>query len=240
MNVPLLRLQHIFKKFNDGDPRGEIEALRDISFDVKKGEFITVLGPSGCGKSTLLRIIAGLIKPCAGQCLFKNEPISEPSLERGYVFQEPRLFPWLTVLENIRLAGGDGETLLKKMDLTGFGQALPHELSGGMARRVALARALAPKPDVLLLDEPLSNLDVTLRTSLQAELLRIWQEEKVTCILVTHNIEEALRLGTRMIILSRRPGQIKQDQPIDLPFPRERNPRHLQAAVSQIRNWMEE
>lgn len=240
MSVPLLELHQVCKKFNDGDARGHVEALRAINFTVQAGEFVSILGPSGCGKSTLLRIIAGLTNVTAGQCLYKGQPITKPSLERGYVFQQPRLFPWLTVLENISLAGGKSEELLEKMDLKDFGHALPHELSGGMASRVALARALAPKPGLLLLDEPLVNLDLNLRVALQTELQRIWEQEGVTCIFVTHDLEEALSLGTRLVLLTKRPGRIKYDQPLDMPFPRKRYPKQLEAAKAQLVAWMEE
>ena len=191
---------------------------------------MTILGPSGCGKSTLLRIIAGLLPPSGGRCLYKGEPIRKPSLERGYVFQEPRLFPWLTVLENIGLGGGSAQEIVEKMDLQGFGEALPHELSGGMAQRVALARALAAKPKLLLLDEPLASLDSHLRSRLQMELRRIWQQEGVTCILVTHDIEEALALGTRLMVLSRRPGRVLIDQSLAA---------GLRLNKEQVLAWME-
>lgn len=239
LSTPLLQLNQVSKTFNDGDARGEVEALRRVSLTVNEGEFVTILGPSGCGKSTLLRIIAGLTPLSSGECLYKGEPVIKPSLERGYVFQDPRLFPWLNVLENINLAGNDGKELLRKMDLTEFSRAFPHELSGGMARRVALARALVPRPNLLLLDEPLANLDPKLRVNLQEELQRIWEREGVTCILVTHNLDEAINLGTRIILLSKRPGVIKQDQPLDLPFPRRRYPKFVKAAKAQISTWME-
>ncbi|NMA60936.1 MAG: ABC transporter ATP-binding protein [Firmicutes bacterium] len=241
MSAPLLQLQQVSKRFNDGDERGNVVALRDISLTVHEGEFVSVLGPSGCGKSTLLRIIAGLTAPTTGQCLYKGQPVNKPSLERGYVFQDPRLFPWLTVLENINLAGAgaNGEELLNKMDLAEFGQALPHELSGGMARRVALARALAPQPHLLLLDEPLANLDVPLRQNLQAELQRIWEQQGVTCILVTHNIDEALALGTRLILLSKRPAIIRYDLALDMSFPRKIHQAQVAALKTQILEWME-
>lgn len=241
MSAPLLQLQQVSKKFNDGDERGNVVALRDISLTVQEGEFVSVLGPSGCGKSTLLRIIAGLIAPTTGQCLYKGQPVTKPSLERGYVFQDPRLFPWLTVLENINLAGvgANGEELLEKMDLAEFGQALPHELSGGMAQRVALARALAPKPHLLLLDEPLANLDVPLRQNLQIELQRIWEQQGVTCILVTHDIDEALALGTRLILLSKRPARIRYDLALDMSFPRKIHQEQVASLKTKILEWME-
>lgn len=237
MAMPLLQLERISMKFNDGESK-DIVALQDINLTVQEGEFVSILGPSGCGKTTLLRIISGLTLPSSGQCLYKGKAVNKPSLERGYVFQEPRLFPWLTVMENMNLAGGNGEELLKKMQLSEFGNALPQELSGGMAKRVALARALAPAPDLLLLDEPLTNLDLALRESLQGELHRIWREG-VTCILVTHDLDEALQLGTRLILLSKRPGSICRDLTIDLPFPRRFHSEQLAQLKYQVLEWME-
>lgn len=231
MPVPLLELRQVSKKFHDRLGQ-EVQALRNVNLTLEKGEFLTIVGPSGCGKSSLLRIIAGLILPSSGHCLYKGECVSKPSLERCYVFQEPRLFPWLTVLENIGLAGGSAQELLERMDLQGFGEALPHELSGGMAQRVALARTLAQKPDLLLLDEPLANLDGHLRRRLQLELRRIWQQEGVTCILVTHDIEEALALGTRLVVLSKRPGRVTVDQSLVSGQP-------LSASKEQVLAWME-
>ena len=229
MPVPLLKLHQVSKTYHDGWGN-EVDALRNICFTLEEGEFLTILGPSGCGKSTLLRIIAGLLPPSGGRCLYKGEPIRKPSLERGYVFQEPRLCPWLTVLENIGLGGGSAQEIVEKMDLQGFGEALPHELSGGMAQRVALARALAAKPKLLLLDEPLASLDSHLRSRLQMELRRIWQQEGVTCILVTHDIEEALALGTRLMVLSRRPGRVLIDQSLAA---------GLRLNKEQVLAWME-
>ncbi len=237
MASPLLQLEHISKIFNEGRGK-EVVALEDINLKVDIGEFITILGPSGCGKSTLLRIISGLTFPSKGQCFYRGRIVDKPSLERGYVFQDPRLFPWLTVLENINLAGGNGEDLLKKMQLEEFRNALPHELSGGMARRVALARALLPEPNLLLLDEPLTNLDLSLQESLKGELHKIWLDG-VTCILVTHNLDEALELGTRLILLTQRPGTIYKDVPIDLPFPRRFVPEELLELKQKILQWME-
>lgn len=219
MARPVLQLENVSKKFNDGDGRGTIVALQNMDLAIQEGEFVTIIGPSGCGKTTMLRIMAGLTAPSSGRCLYKGKEVSGPSLERGYVFQDPRLFPWLTVLDNVRLAGNKGERFLAKMHLSEFKNAFPHELSGGMAKRVALARALAPEPDVLLLDEPLTNLDLSTRSSLQKELHNIWQQG-VTCVLVTHDIDEALTLGTRLILLSQRPAVIQHDIVFDLPFPR--------------------
>ena len=219
MGRPVLQLENVSKKFNDGDERGTVVALEGLDLTICAGEFVTIIGPSGCGKTTLLRIMAGLTSPSEGHCYYKGNEIVGPSLERGYVFQDPRLFPWLTVLDNVRLAGEKGERFLAKMHLSEFKDAFPHELSGGMAKRAALARALAAEPDLLLLDEPLTNLDLSTRTGLQKELHNIWQQG-VTCILVTHDIDEALILGTRLILLSQRPARIMHDISLNEPFPR--------------------
>lgn len=232
MPSALLELRQVSKRFRRDDEENTLEALGEVSFAVQKGEFLSIIGPSGCGKSTLLRIIAGLITPSTGECLHNGQLVSKPSLERGLVFQDPRLFPWLTVRENIGLAGNRSEELLETMDLQGFGDALPHDLSGGMASRVALARALAPRPNLLLLDEPLANLDQKLRSKLQGELRGIWKKEGVTCILVTHDIEEALALGTRLLVLSKRPGRILRDTPLMCLEDRE-------ALKPQVLAWME-
>ena len=226
-------MENVSKKFNDGDDRGTIVALEGLDLTIRAGEFVTIIGPSGCGKTTLLRIMAGLTSPSDGHCYYNGKEIVGPSLERGYVFQDPRLFPWLTVLDNVRLAGEKGEWFLAKMHLSEFKDAFPHELSGGMAKRVALARALAPEPDLLLLDEPLTNLDLSTRKSLQKELHNIWQQG-VTCILVTHDIDEALTLGTRLILLSQRPARIMHDIMLDSPFPRNQNSEEYQSWKQRI------
>jgi len=229
---PLLELRQVSKNYKLEDSKQELEVLTNINFMVQRGEFVSIVGPSGCGKSTLLLIIAGLIAPNDGECLYKGEVVKKPSLERGLVFQEPRLLPWLTVKDNIGLAGEYDEGLLKKMDLEDFSHAFPHELSGGMASRVALARALAPRPDLLLLDEPLATLDQNLRSKLQGELQRIWKDEGVTCILVTHDLNEALALGTRLIVLGKRPGTILHDTSLQDSMEKE-------AMKEQVLTWME-
>jgi sulfonate transport system ATP-binding protein len=197
----------------------DIVALAGIDLDVAPGEFIAILGASGCGKSTLLRLFAGLDTPDGGEVRHGGERITGPSLARGIVFQEHRLFPWLTVRQNVaaallNAAGSDAEkaatvaALIELVGLSGFEEAWPHQLSGGMAQRAAIARGLANRPDVLLLDEPFGALDALTRARLQQELRRIWQRERTTTLLVTHDVDEALLLGQRVIVMTPRPGRI--------------------------------
>jgi len=208
--------------------------LNDVSLDVAPGEFVSVVGPSGCGKSTLLRLIMGLDGEYAGSIRLDGKPITSPGLDRGIVFQEHRLYPWLNVEKNIGVALQNAPlTKAQKRDairehialvgLTGFEKALPSQLSGGMSQRVAIARALVNRPEVLLLDEPLGALDALNRTRLQQELQRIWQVEGITMILVTHDVEEAVFLGDRVVVMQPRPGRIKRIVPVTQPHPRKRN-----------------
>jgi len=216
------------KDFTVNDDR--VTALKDIELDVRPGEFISIIGSSGCGKSTLLRILAGLETDYQGSAECEGQRICGPGLERGVVFQEHRLFPWLTVQENVAfgLGGGKGrhdESVrehLSLVGLTGFEHAYPHQLSGGMAQRAAIARALVNRPRVLLLDEPFGALDALTKIQMQEEVLRIWKAEGTTMILVTHDIDEAVFLGDRVLIMSSRPGTIKRIVPVDLPRPRDR------------------
>ncbi|HWS15256.1 MAG TPA: ABC transporter ATP-binding protein [Candidatus Methylomirabilis sp.] len=213
-------------------PGGEITALEGIDLTVRKGEFLILVGSSGCGKSTLLRIIAGLETEHEGTVHLGGNPIRGPGLDRGMVFQEHRLLPWLTVEENVAFAidGRVGKEKtgwvrehLDRVRLTGFEKAYPHQLSGGMAQRVAIARALVNHPGILLLDEPFGSLDAITRIRMQQEILRIWEAEGTTMILVTHDIEEAVFLGDRVAVMSRRPGTIRDVVPVDLPRPRDRS-----------------
>ena len=211
--------------------QGKTVALNGVDLDIRENEFITVVGPSGCGKSTLLNIIAGLLHPTAGAAYLDGKKIEDTGTERGVVFQQYALFPWLTVKKNVmfglKLNGkSDKEAeeiamkYIKMVQLEDFVNSYPKELSGGMKQRVAIARAYAVQPEVLLMDEPFGALDAQTRTQLQAELIKTWQEEKKTCFFITHDVEEAIILGTRTIIMSARPGRIKKIVDIDLPYPR--------------------
>ena len=189
------------------------------------GELVSLVGPSGCGKSTLLRLIAGLDSPDSGELVIGSEPIMDPSAERGLVFQDPNLFPWLTVRRNIQVglvARGvlsekrhEVEELMRLVGLEAFANAYPHHLSGGMAQRVALARALINHPRVLLLDEPLGALDAFTRMRMQDEVLRLWEARRTTMLLVTHDVDEAIYMSDRIVIMSQRPGRIEQTIPVD-------------------------
>jgi NitT/TauT family transport system ATP-binding protein len=214
-----------------------LPVLDRISLQVGRGEFVALLGPSGCGKSTLLRLVAGLDRPSAGSLLAAGEAIEGPDPSRVVVFQDPTLYPWRTVWSNVAL-GLEARGLLRThrervegalrlVGLTGFGNAYPHQLSGGMAQRAALARALVNDPNLLILDEPLGQLDSLTRLTMQGELVSLWQEAGFTALLVTHDVEEALFLAGRVIVLSERPAHIKAEIVNALPYPRHRGDPHL-------------
>ena len=185
-------------------------ALNGVNLDIKENEFICVVGPSGCGKSTLLNIIAGLDTPTSGAVYIDGKKIEGTGTERGVVFQQYALFPWLTVLKYIKM-----------VQLEDFVNHYPKELSGGMKQRVAIARAYAVKPEVLLMDEPFGALDAQTRTQLQTELLKTWESERKTCFFITHDVDEAIILAQRVIVMSARPGRIKDIVDIDIPYPRD-------------------
>lgn len=212
-----------------------LSVLENVSLSIQPGEFVSIVGSSGCGKSTLLKLIIGLEDDYQGEILLDGKRITGTSLDRGIVFQEHRLFPWLTVEQNInvgllnntKLTDAQKRESVKEhialVDLEGFEHAYPYQLSGGMSQRVAIARALVNRPEVLLLDEPFGALDAFTRTYLQQELQRIWREEGITMILVTHDVEEAIYLGNRVVVMEPRPGRIKRILDVDLPRPRDRN-----------------
>jgi sulfonate transport system ATP-binding protein len=212
-------------------PKGAVQALQGINLKVKPGEFVTVIGPSGCGKSTLLKIVAGLDTDYSGEVLLEGKKIERPSIEKGFIFQEHRLFPWLTVEKNIAadlsLRRPDirnrVDELIDVVRLKGFEKAYPRELSGGMSQRVAIARALLRSPKVLLLDEPFGALDAFTRSHLQEVLLDIWQKNETTMILVTHDIDEAVFLANRVVIMNARPGTVKKTISVGLPYPRKKS-----------------
>jgi NitT/TauT family transport system ATP-binding protein len=221
-------VSRIFPAVRGGAPT---RALEPTNLAVADNDFVTILGPSGCGKSTLLRMVAGLDTPTTGRILLDGRAIAGPGADRGMVFQSYTLFPWLTVAENIafglrergisarersRIAG----EWLEKVGLTSFAHHFPKQLSGGMQQRTAIARALANDPSILLLDEPFGALDNQTRALMQELLLGIWERERKTVIFVTHDIEEAVFLASRVVVMSARPGRIKADVPVDLPHPR--------------------
>lgn len=224
----IVTIKNVTKTFHLKD--SSVTALQDINLDIEEGSFVSIIGGSGCGKSTLLRIIGGLDTEYEGQILVDGKPVTRPSREKGFVFQDHRLLPWKNVKENIRFSlpkeqKKNDELISHYIELVGlkdFETALPKELSGGMSQRVSIARALANKPRILLLDEPFGALDAITRIQLQEELLRIWEKEKITMILVTHDIDEAIYLGQKVVVMNSRPGHIKNDVRIDLGIPRRR------------------
>lgn len=228
----VLDVQHVGKRFATG--KRHVDALRDISFKVHRREFICVVGQSGCGKSTLARILAGLDHPTSGQVLLDGDPVIGPGPERGMVFQGYTLFPWLTVHRNVMfgpLSRGIGPNeaaaraceWIDMVGLTPFTDAYPDQLSGGMKQRVAIARALANQPRVLLMDEPFGALDAQTRAKMQAHLLQIWHNVDVTIIFITHDLEEAIYLADRVIVLGTHPSRIVEVLNVPLPRPRSRD-----------------
>lgn len=230
MILPLVKIDNISKTFYSD--WGNTEALKQVYFDCLQSEFISIVGPSGCGKSTLLKIIAGLENPSSGEVTINGKKIEGPGNDRAVIFQDSRLFPWLTVEKNISfgiqslMIKEDVDKIVEKtltqVGLNNFRKAYPYELSGGMAQRVSIARALAVEPEVLLMDEPFSALDVLTRSRLQMELIDLWKNTKKTIILVTHDIEEALTLSQRMMIMSSSPGTVKEVLEIPFCYPRDR------------------
>ncbi|GII67229.1 ABC transporter ATP-binding protein [Sphaerisporangium krabiense] len=210
---------------------GRLRVLEDVTLTVQPGAFVALVGPSGSGKSTLLRLLAGLERPTSGRLTAGGVPLSGPDPGRALVFQDPTLFPWRTVRRNVEI-GPQSRGLLRErheevtgvlelVGLTDFADAYPSQLSGGMAQRAALARALVNRPEVLLLDEPLGALDALTRLSMQRELVRLWRDRRFTAVLVTHDVDEALRLADRVVVLSARPGRVLADLPVAAPRPRD-------------------
>ena len=225
-----LEVRGVSKAFVGHDGRA-LEVLRDINFSVDEGEFVSIIGASGSGKTTLLRIIDGLVTAEVGEILLDGQRIGAPGLDRGFVFQDDALLPWRRMIDNVRLGLQIQGVNRKRQDqiaadlialvgLKGFERAYPHQLSGGMRQRVNIARALATDPKVLLLDEPFGSLDAQNREIMQSELLKIWTQRRKTVLFVTHQIEEAVYLSDRVVVLSSRPGQIKEILTISLPRPR--------------------
>lgn len=230
-NQNLIEIVSVDRTYVDANDN-TVEALKNINLSVKKGEFLTIIGPSGCGKTTLLRLLAGLDRPEAGEITLEGEEITSPDPNRGYVFQQGSLFPWLTVEKNIaaglkargvyRQNKEEVAKFIELIGLRGFEKSYPHQISGGMAQRVAIARALINRPVALLLDEPMGALDAFTRADLQDKLLELWKSDKTTMILVTHDVDEAIYLSDRIVIMTPRPGKINEILDVHLPRPRYR------------------
>lgn len=227
----LIEIESVGRTYVDTNSNA-VEALQNISLSVRRGEFLSIIGPSGCGKTTLLRLLAGLDIPQAGRVTLEGEKITAPDPKRGYVFQQGSLFPWLTVEKNIA-SGLKARGVYKEnkkavgryidlIGLQGFEKSYPHQISGGMAQRVAIARALINRPVALLLDEPMGALDAFTRADLQDKLLEIWEKNGTTMVLVTHDVDEAVYLSDRIVVMTPRPGKISEIIDVGLPRPRDR------------------
>lgn len=237
---PLVSLREVSKCFDT--PDGELQVLKGITLSIHKGEFVTVIGPSGCGKTTILKIIAGF-ETCDGLNIFEDEKITGPSPKRAVVFQDYALFPWKSLLENVQVGLRSkkvrGEELQKKgldvlsrVGLSGFEDRFPHQISGGMKQRVAIARVLAMEPSVVLLDEPMGALDSLTRSTMQKELLDLFEFKDMGVFLITHSIEEAVFMSDRILVMSSMPGEIVEEYKIDLPRPRQREMLDTQEAIN--------
>ena len=235
------------KKIYEGR-NGPVVALNGANLEIQDNEFICVVGPSGCGKSTLLNILAGLLEPTSGEVLVDGKPVEGTSVDRGVVFQQYALFPWLTVKKNVEFglklqkkSPAECEEIamkyIKMVGLEKFTNSYPKELSGGMKQRVAIARAYAVNPSLLLMDEPFGALDAQTRTQLQTELLKTWEEEMKTCFFITHDVEEAILLASRVVVMSARPGRIKEVIDIDIPYPRDQESKML-PRFTELKNYI--
>ena len=225
----IVKIDHVEKIYQSRS--GEVVALNGVDMEIRENEFVCVVGPSGCGKSTLLNIIAGLERPTSGRVCVKGKEVVNPGSERGVIFQQYALFPWLTVKKNVKFGlklrgvkepelSAIADKYIRLVGLEEFGDSYPKELSGGMKQRVAIARAYAVNPEILLMDEPFGALDAQTRTQLQTELLETWEKEKNTCFFITHDVEEAIILAQRVVIMSARPGRVKEIVPVNIPYPR--------------------
>ncbi|MCF6690313.1 ABC transporter ATP-binding protein [Raoultella terrigena] len=239
--LPLVSFDRVRKSWQ------QVTALQNFSLDIAAGELVALVGSSGCGKSTLLRMLVGLESASQGEIRIHGEPVTGVGKDRGIVFQEPRLFPWLNVIDNVMLGLADEPLsrtakrqraleMLARVQLTEFASALPAQLSGGMAQRVAIARGLVGRPQILMLDEPFGALDALTRHTLQQELLQIHRSAGTTTLLVTHDVEEAVALADRVVVLSPRPGRIREVVSLELPHPRRREEASFTAACRRIRN----
>jgi len=242
--APMIALEGVSKWFFSKGQR--FVALDNVSLEIARGSFVTLLGPSGCGKSTIFNMIAGFLFPDRGRVWFDGKPLTKPNVGIGYMTQRDALLPWRTVIENVTLplslqnvpssvARERALTMLERVGLESFVDHVPAELSGGMQKRCALARTLVFNPDMLLMDEPFGNVDVQLRSQLQRILTALWESERKTVVFVTHDLEEAIALSDTVIVLSRRPGRIKAVVPIDLPRPRDPVEMRFQPAFVELR-----
>jgi NitT/TauT family transport system ATP-binding protein len=242
----LVRFDGVTLTFPGASGRAPIDVLRHVDLAIEPGEFIAIIGPSGCGKSTLLSLLAGYLTPSAGRVLFHGEPIAGPGRERMMVFQQPALFPWLTAADNIAFGlklkanRGNGvvhekvDDLLRLVQLDGFARYYPSDLSGGMRQRLEIARALAVNPQVLLMDEPLAALDALTRRTMQREVLRIWEQTRKTIVFVTHDIDEAVVMADRIVVLAQRPSHVIEIVPVGLPRPRLREAAEVAALARRL------
>lgn len=249
MTATKIQIERLGKTYRSRE--GEVVALQGVDLTVDTGEFVTIVGPSGCGKSTLLYILAGFLPPTAGDVRVDGIPVRGPGVDRGVVFQEYALFPWLTVFQNVTyglemkgLSRADREEIarryVKLIGLEGFERRFPRELSGGMKQRVALARTLAYDPGILLLDEPFGALDAQTRELMQDELIRIWEATGKTVVMITHDVSEAVYLSQRVAVMSRRPGQIVREFRVDLDRAASREDVVLSQRYTDLRNrvWL--
>lgn len=244
-----LEFKDVSKSFVRSDSEFITTALEDINFSIRENEFVSIVGPSGCGKSTILRLIAGLIVPTTGNIYLDGEEITGPSSRRGMVFQKSTLFPWLSVKDNVGFSAKlkseekvDDKTIdqmLEKVGLLDFKNSYPSNLSGGMAQRISLIRTMVNKPEVLLLDEPLGALDAFTRMNMQDEILKLWNEEKNMTIMVTHDVDEAVYMSTKVIVMEPRPGRIKEVIPIELDYPRNRTSKEFTDYRNELLNILD-
>ena len=245
-NKVVLKLEDVSKSFAKVETDEVTHALTSVTTTMESGEFISLVGPSGCGKSTMLRLVAGLITPTTGKLTVNGKEIEKPGPDRGMMFQKATLFPWLTVKDNIafslkmqgKLKGNEDkvEKMIEIIGLQNFRTDYPGQLSGGMAQRVALVRSLINEPEILLLDEPLGALDAFTRMNMQDEILKIWQEKQQLALMVTHDVDEAIYMGTRVLVMDAHPGRVIADIKIDLPFPRDRSSREFVEYRNDILN----
>jgi len=249
--MSLIQLKDIVKTYEDPKRKTKLLAIDNVSLEVEENEFLCILGPSGCGKSTLLNMIAGFEKQTSGSVHMNNKLITKPGADRGVVFQQPTLMPWLTVWENVSfhlMLEGVSKAERKKrsleyiemVGLKGFENHFPYELSGGMNQRVGIARALMLNPSAILMDEPFASIDAQTKSDMQEELVKLWEKHKITVIFITHSIDEALILGTKVAVMTRRPGTIREMMPINLPRPRDVTSDEFNSYKRRIRELLHE